>query len=166
MADEKRGSNKGLVVLLCLLLVVIVGLGVGLVFVFNGNDNIDEVVAEYDPVKLVVDEIDTIGNPTVEQIVDIYQKYIDSTDNLKLKVDLLRSRIISVQEIDLYYGGGELMINDAIAIDDILQSIDSAVGVINVANTYGNNELSSRYGDILKNRQIKQGINVNMETKE
>ena len=162
--EKVWGKNSTWAILLVVLCVAIIELGVGIWFLNNRES--DSVFVE-DKVNLVEQakiEIDTIENPTVEQIIDIYQKYIDIADESEVKANLLEERIFAVQKLNLYYKNGEQTISDVIAIDDLLQTVDSAAKVMNIASTYGNDDLFEKYKNILEERETKQGVDISTET--
>ena len=74
------------------------------------------------------------------------------------------ARIQQVLSIDVERVYGDLVIADAIAVDDILQTLDSAGLVINVAASYGDNEVLEEYTEIMNERSEAEGIDEGMET--
>lgn len=96
----------------------------------------------------------------IDKIISIYQEYIDKA-NSDEKVGLYNERIQTILQLE--YGNnqyGKQVIDDTIAIDDILQTVSSAAQVINAANEYGENELAAKYVKILQEREAVDGVDI------
>ena len=161
-----RFENRGLLILSGVLCVAIMGLSAGIILNIQNQKSVsyDTSVRKEEILSSIKEDIAKIENPTIEQVINIYQNYIDATDDLEIKVALLEARIFAVQDMDLNNEYGEEVISDAIIVDDLLQTTDSAARVMNVATAYGNDEVFERYGVLLKDRQAEQGVDINMET--
>ena len=107
------------------------------------------------------EKVSELGNEN--DIIDLYQEYIDETTGEE-KAAILMARIQQVLSIDVERVYGDLVIADAIAVDDILQTLDSAGLVINVAASYGDNEVLEEYTEIMNERSEAEGIDEGMET--
>lgn len=160
------------VILLGVLGVVIVGLVAGIVVVKLQGNNEEIVVSVEDEgdredeetqnslldvVNIAKDEVDSLGVPSVEDVVAIYQKYIDEAESSEKKIGLLDSRIYTIQNLDQSNEYSALVISDAVAIDDIEMSISSALQVVNIANIYGDLDLAAEYKEKAAEREEKEG---------
>lgn len=92
----------------------------------------------------------------LEAISNIYQKYIDIFSN-ELKDDetamkLLNEKIRKILDEDFDRNYGDIIIADAISIDNILQTFDSATEVYNYASAYDRPDIMAEYDKIMQER--------------
>ena len=91
--NKKESSNKGLVILLCVLVVVIAGLGIGIAVVLNARNN-DEAAVDGGSVD------------GVEEMIEEYQEMIDASVDENEKADLYLERASKLKE-EMINGGGD-----------------------------------------------------------
>ena len=98
----------------------------------------------------------------MDKIIGVYQEYIDKA-NADEKVELYNERIQTILQFDYENKQyGKQVIDDTIAIDDILQSVSSAAQVVNVANEYNESDLAVEYVRIMQEREATVGVNVDV----
>lgn len=172
--DSGEKERKNLAIVLGFLSFLIVALVIGNIVIFakanqteevlvakteelDGNyiTNTDGTVVPMDDSQVGVPEtsrsVETEGK-TFEQIVSEYQTLIDNAQNDGEKARLYNERILLVFDEGNWGEYGNLIIEDAIAIDNIQKTVDSAVQVENVANSVGNKEIASQYNAIVLER--------------
>lgn len=184
-APNQKDNSKGdklLLSILSILMVAIIGLAVGLVAVINRKVEVadsptgseehssqeggesGEAVDEFENVREEIDEIEEkigeLSNPSTEEVVAIYQEYVDKSEDTSKKVNLLQQRIIELQKDNLGRDHSEQVIADAIAIDNLVKDTNSAVQVMNVATLYGDMKVFDEYQAILNKREANAGIDA------
>ena len=145
---------------------IIVALIAGIIAVKNLNQKLDEHENETETslVEQAQAEIADLNAVNISEAIRIYQTYIDVADG-ETKIELYNRRIKYILENDANRELGEQVIEDQIAIDDILQTIDSAVQVMNILYYYGDyGERLDKYNYIIRQREEAEGIDPNMET--
>lgn len=85
-------------------------------------------------------------------VINDLGQLIDVSEGIE-KADLLQKRLAYILEMDVDKKYEDLAINDAKSIDEILESIDSARQVMNVAVYYGNQSVIAEYATILQARK-------------
>lgn len=118
--------------------------------------------------ELNLNEVDTATGTTYRTLlvytaVGFYQEYIDETEGA-VKAGLLKARLEYMMSEDLEGEFACQCLNDAVAIDDIEQTVESARLVISVASAYGYKDSMNEYTEILYQRQVENGDDVEMET--
>ncbi|MBR2998714.1 hypothetical protein IKF34_03050 [Candidatus Saccharibacteria bacterium] len=153
--EVKEKSNKSLWFILCGLGLVIVGLVAWVVINIVGN--VHEVSFE-EKLSNLKEEVDSLELSNIDDVVDIYQAYIDSA-TVEEKIELYQDRINWVlnRDFDRDYGG--YVLSDYISIDGIERSQDSAADVMNYASYYQDNEIFDKYQSILIERVEAAGDN-------
>lgn len=85
--------------------------------------------------------------------VEIYQAMIDKTESEEELLMYLNMRLEYILSIDMDFQYGDIAVADAVAIDDIAQSVSSAGQVANVAFSYKRNEVAEEYLSKMMDRQ-------------
>lgn len=170
--NEKIGKNS-LIVVLAVLVVVLVGLIIGNIVVFvqenflkGGVSGHEQTYTAYvigeDGKETPLAESE-IGVPerswsvattdkTLDEVVAEYQALIDAAPNQEDKLKLYNERISYIYSTNEWSERGDLIVADLIAVDDILQNVDSAVRVENAAAMAGNQEIKMQYDKIVQER--------------
>lgn len=148
----RNAHNRGLIWVLVGLTALATGLVAAIVIVnmLPKQESQAEVVIDENTEEIIKTKVAEAGDD-VELIIKIYQDYIDIASDEK-KVGLLNERIFAIQKISLGSAYGEQIVNDAIEIDDILQTVSSAAQVVNDAEYYGFYEIAERYLQIVQER--------------
>lgn len=100
----------------------------------------------------------------LDKVLELYQQSIDSTENEYVKNMLMIDYYSVISNYDIDKTRGDEVINELLAIDARLESIDSAVAVLNAAAYYERADLVEQYTNIFNQRQIDAGIDPEMET--
>lgn len=148
-----------LMVVAVFLVVVAVAVGIGIVKQPKTDTANPEQGNEID-MEEVHERVFAAESEGMDKVIGVYQEYIDKA-NTDERVELYTERIQTILQLD--YGNNQYskqVVNDTIALDDILQSVSSAAQVVNVANEYGDRELAIKYVRVLQERETADGINV------
>lgn len=147
-----RMQNKKLIGILIGVVMIIVGLIIGIVIVnvINNNENDDSVIIEgwRDKMNSELSAASLLG---VNETISIYHKYIDELEGEE-KAELLNECAGYVIQNDTGKDYSEEVYADLIAADEILESTNSAIGVMNAGIFYGNSDLVSEYNNIFSLR--------------
>lgn len=166
-AMTERNTKKTWWIVLGCMICIIIALIVSIFVVKNLNQKPDEVVNTLSLAEQAQAEVDAMDTPDIPRAIEIYQKYLDlaGSDDEKIALWDARSDYIIYNDSEFAYYNQAL--NDQIAIDNILQSINSALEVLNVMYFYRNayGELYNKYNYLLDQRQIDAGLDLNAETK-
>ena len=141
---KEHNKKRLLGVVLGVLCVAIVGLVIGIVVVNVNNRSVGGLSME--------EQLNSVGVRDIEARVAIYQEFIDKAEGEEL-LELLDDRIDYIVNVDTTFSYGGVVINDAIAVDGILQSVESAVSVANIALSYDDYETYMKYISIVAERQ-------------
>lgn len=162
----ERHPDKMWKVIFGTLCAIIVALIAGIIAVKNLNQKLDEHENETETslVEQARAEISVLSKVDIPAAIQIYQAYIDMADD-ETKVEILNERVQYILDNDSDKEYSEQVINDRIAVDDILQTINSAAQVVNVLYYYGDyGEKMDKYNYIIRQREAAEGIDPNMET--
>lgn len=144
---------------------VIVALVTGIIIVKNLNQKPDEVVNAPSLAEQAQAEVDAMNAPDIPRAIEIYQKYIDlaTSDDEKIAIWNARSNYIIYNDSEFAYF--DQLLNDRVAVDNILQTINSILEVLNIFYLYKNNygELFEKYNYILTQREIDAGLDMDAE---
>ena len=165
----KKGSEKKkLSFVLGILVFLIVALVVGNIAIFIQANNAGQQFASGDmddsPTAYVLNEDGTktpldetlfvglgrnwsveVDGKSFDEVVAEYQALIDAASNGAEKVKLYNERIEYILDEDEWQKYSDLILSDAIAVDDIEQSADSATQVINIAFSLNDDALAKEY---------------------
>lgn len=155
--DKERRSRRVLVGVLSGLGVLIVGLVV-VVIVTTYLGNISNNALEVYETE-ISQRISDLGPGDIEEGIAIYQEYIDKV-GLDDQARLYTMRSVWITSMDIQDKYGRQVLDDVVVADSILQTINSAVNVVNSAYNYGDEDLADEYNDILLKRQAADGIDI------
>lgn len=160
MVEHKRFNSLWAVFgVLC---VVIVGLVVGIVVSGTiGKEQAEEEVSLVVQAQGEVQELELID---IGEAIEIYQKYIDKADDAE-RAELYNARTNFLYDNDSDKEYGAQAIGDQIKADEILQTVESAVAVMNVASYYGNKKVYDEYNEISMERERANGADMDMEVR-
>lgn len=160
MVERKRFNSLWAVFgVLC---VVIVGLVVGIVVSGTiGKEQAEEEVSLVVQAQGEVQELELID---IGEAIEIYQKYIDKADGAE-RAELYNARTNFLYDNDSDKEYGVQAIGDQIKADEILQTVESAVAVMNVASYYGNKKVYDEYNEISMERERANGADMDMEVR-
>ena len=157
----KLRDNKWLLAVLGVLGVMIVGLIVGNVILAGQGQSNGDLSQETLVEDMEYAEVDG------ESLVEDVQEYIAMTDSEIAAAQSNEDKVAIYEKRDGYLSAsgefGEFadqLITDAISVDEIEKSIESAGQVANMANSYGRIEIANRYQEIMRQRMQEQGINA------
>lgn len=160
MVERKRFNSLWAVFgVLC---VVIVGLVVGIVV--SGTIEKEQVEEEVSLVVQAQGEVQELEMIDISEAIEVYQKYIDKADDAE-RAELYNARTNFLYDNDLYKEYGVQAIEDQIKADEILQTVESAVAVMNVASYYGNKKVYDEYNEISMERERANGADMDMEVR-
>ena len=156
--NEKK-TNRAFWLVFSVISAIVLALVVGIVLVSlkNNSSMMDESAEEI--LAKIDDEIE--GMDEEEEIIDVYQQYITDSAKPKEKAVILRAKIQRILEMDLLKQYGDVMIMDAIEVDNIEQSFESAGFVVNTASFYGRDGIIEEYIEILNERGDNSGMGAN-----
>ena len=179
-AVENASKNKTLFIVLGVFGVLIVGLVIAIAIVKSLPKKVEE-IADDEPVgvgqissaeikeytgyyEAISAELSKIYADDEQGMLDVYQRYINNTEDEKVKAMLEMDYYNIVMAYDTDKTKAEEVVAKAIEIDDVLKTIDSGVFVLNVASNYGNEDLVRQYDSILNERQGLDETNEDNET--
>ncbi len=155
------GDNRWLFAVLGVLGISIVGLIIGNV-ILAGQGQGDS-GSEQETLVEETEYVETNGQSLMEEV----QEYIALTDGEIAAAQSNEDKVAIYKKRDGYLSAsgefGEFadqIIADAISVDEIEKSIESAGQVANMANSYGRIEIANRYQEIMRQRMQEQGINA------
>ncbi|MBR3253077.1 hypothetical protein IKF84_03335 [Candidatus Saccharibacteria bacterium] len=178
---ERNKSEKTLRVVLASMGVLIVGVVIAIVVVVstrkvNNDDNegdsssvspVEEDPAYVEANKIynktlseIVDVIEDVPQEREKLVIDTYKSYIAKVDNELARAMLNAERLCVEMNYDFNRERGAEIKAEALEIDAILQDINSAGLILNVASQYDDEELYEKYKQILVERG---GIEPGME---
>lgn len=102
----------------------------------------------------------------LDKVLELYQQFIDSTENEYVKDMLTIDYYSVISNYDIEKTRGDEVINGLLEIDARLKSIDSAIAILNTAEYYERADLVEQYTNIFNQRQIDAGIEPETETDE
>lgn len=162
---------------LCAAVILVVGLVVAIVVVVNTKETEDisqnqteeQVKYEDQELKTAVKErnailstiskvLESSADRSEEKVVSTYQYYISEEDDELVKLLLRLSLVMIEVGYDTDKTRGDELITAAKEIDEELQTMDSAITIMNMATTYKKNDLYEEYKAILMEREKAAGI--------
>ena len=106
--------------------------------------------------KFAIEFSDLEDQEDIDAIIELYQKYIDvfitDEEAKEIIVALYNDRISAILSKDFDHKYGKTVIADAIAIDNILQTVTSAAQVYNYAVFYEDQAVMDQYQKIINER--------------
>ncbi len=161
----ERNTKKTWWIVLGCMICIIIALIVSIFVVKNLNQKPDEVVNTLSLAEQAQAEVDAMDTPDIPLAIEIYQKYLDLATNNDEKIELWSARSNYIIYNDSEFTYFDQALNDRVAIDDILQSINSALEVLNVIYFYQNNygEIFEKYNYILRQREVDAGLDIDAE---
>lgn len=162
---------------LCAAVILVVGLVVAIVVAANTKETEDisqnqteeQVKYEDQELKTAVKErnailstiskvLESSADRSEEKVVSTYQYYISEEDDELVKLLLRLSLVMIEVGYDTDKTRGDELITAAKEIDEELQTMDSAITIMNMATTYKKNDLYEEYKAILMEREKAAGI--------
>lgn len=181
VADKK--NKKKIIIFASVFAVVVIGLVIAIVVVLNNrrDDNVleesgdtteensnDQVMYTFEDITReitlkIVEADEAAGEDgegmSIEELLNLYQEKIDSTEDARLKAMLQ----IEYYMVKLSQNPGEEnkdeILNGVIAADKILKTSDSALRVSNVAYYYGDEALGDQYYRLANERMLVEDAN-------
>ena len=189
MVDGKieKSGNRIWAVVLSFLAVMIVGLIVAIVVVKVKGGDMGAIAADCGQEVSVVDIVNCVekkyaeeesyeiyheiienrttgvGLKNIDEIISSYQEFVDAVKSDNVVAALLTMRANKIMSLDYEKAYGDVVIEDVIMADEIMDDIDSAVNVANVANYYDNTGITEEYSAKIIERQIAAGVNIEAE---
>lgn len=158
---SERISTRGLVGILCALAVMIVGLSVGIGVVINGSGVVEGADISSD-IEVEMEE----RAEALEKTIFELQEKINTADNEGEIARLYNERMLVILNSDTSCGEyGELAIESAIKLDDYYETVDTASGVVDVAEFCGDVEIQKRYSDVVEVRKGSMPAHPDVETR-
>ena len=154
---KDRHSRRVLVGIFSTLAVLIIGLVVVVVVIATYSNISNNTLEAYE--SEIYQKISDLGPGDIEEGITIYQEYIDKV-GLDDQAKLYTMRSVWITSMDRQDKYGRQVLDDVVAADSILQTINSAVNVVNSAYNYGDEDLADEYNDILLERQAADGIDI------
>lgn len=144
------GILVGLIIILIIVIIAVTG---------NLNNKV-----EISLIEQAQAEVDSLDDPDIQNVIDLYQSYINKADN-KTKAELYYACIDYILVNDLSKDYKDEIISEIITADNILQTSDSAVQVVNILNYYSVDDgLYKEYLQIINQRIEAEGFDPDMET--
>lgn len=108
--------------------------------------------------------IQSMQEPTEEDVVPLYEYYIGETESEYAKAMLQSDLLLTLMGYDTENTDGDRLIEEAQVVDDVLKTPNSAALIMNLAQAYGKVELYNQYEEIMIQREIESGYDIEAET--
>lgn len=121
--------------------------------------------SDYSVIYEAINEvIQSMQEPTEEDIVSLYEHYIGETESEYAKAMLQSDLLLILMGYDTENVEGDRLIEEAQIVDEVLKTPNSAALIMNLAQAYGRTELYDRYEEIMIQREIDKGYDIETET--
>ena len=149
--NKKQPRERGVLIgVLFSLAVLIVMLVVAVVVInISGDMERGDGLSEYE--NELNEELLKARQKDIDDIISVYQIYIDKL-NEEDSVKLMDQRAEEIDLLDTERKYGETVISDLISVDKMYPTVESAIDVLNMALSYGFNEIANEYSNILTER--------------
>lgn len=149
--NKKQPRERGVLIgVLFSLAVLIVMLVVAVVVInISGDMERGDGLSEYE--NELNEELLKARQKDIDDIISVYQIYIDKL-NEEDAVKLMDQRAEEIDLLDTERKYGETVISDLISVDKMYPTVESAIDVLNMALSYGFNEIANEYSNILTER--------------
>lgn len=183
---EEARDKKKWIGIFAAFFVVIAGLLIAIVIIVVNRNNVGNVQEEptrqeeNQEAETEKTEADEIYEQTVEsinllleetnaedtqQIFATYNEYIDAATDEEAKNRLKLDYYQMAMLYDTEKEKKDEIVNALLEIDKNLANVKSAAVVMNAASYYDDNDLYEQYGQILRERQVAEGLDLSLESR-
>lgn len=108
--------------------------------------------------------VEVMNEPEENDIISLYEYYIGETNSEYLKAMLQSDLLLILMGYDKDNTRGDELVEEAKVVDGVLETPNSAALIVNIAYAYGKTDLAKEYEEIMHQREIDSGYDINAET--